>query len=246
MPDLFHPGLIEHLTGVTDGAVVPVPNGSEARWAIDNSGRQCVRKREADTGVQPLLAEAASYLLALELHVRQPHAGVFHDGQEWSWMSERLRAAGEHWDADMRDLIANPEEVGRMLALDALTFNEDRHRRNLLVEPVGDAAHLRVWAIDSGNAEIGSPSDFVRRGLAAPSPHNHAHGLPIEALRPAALAAAQVAVQLADDKLRAILTEACGLAREPAIDALTTTLIARCRNAPAIVSGTMDALGARP
>ena len=128
MPDLFQPGIIEHLTGVLDGGLVPVDNGSEARWARDASGRQWVRKREADTGFQPLLAEAACYLLGLELQVRQPHAAVFHDGQEWSWMSERIRVAGEHWDPDMRDLIANLDEVGRMVTLDALTFNEDRPR----------------------------------------------------------------------------------------------------------------------
>lgn len=244
MPDLFHPGIIEHLTGVLDGDLVPVDNGSEARWARDASGRQWVRKREADTGFQPLLAEAACYLLGLELQVRQPPAAVFHDGQDWSWMSERIRVAGEHWHPDMRDLIANLDEVGRMITLDALTFNEDRHRRNILVEPVGDEAHLRLWAIDSGKAEIGWPGDFVARGLAAPSPHNHARGLPVDALRPAALAAAQVAVQVADDKLRLMVVEACGLAREPAIDALTATLIDRCRHAPSIVSGYLDALGA--
>lgn len=246
MPDIFHPPQIERLTGVVDGELVPVVNGSEARWARDATGRQWVRKREADTGFQPLLAEAACYLLALELQVRQPRAAVFHDGQEWSWMSERLRATGEHWHPDMRDLIANPDEVGRMLALDALTFNEDRHRRNILVEPIGDESHLRLWAIDSGKAEIGWPGDFVDRHLASPSPHNHARGLPIEALRPAALAGAQLAAQLADTRLRALIVEACGLAREPAIDALTAALIGRCRHAPSIVSGYLDALGALP
>ena len=246
MPDLFQPGLIEHLTGVADGPRIEVPHTSEACWARDASGRQWVRKRESYTNWEPLLAEAASYLLGLELKVRQPHAAVFHDDDGWSWMSERVVAAGEHWSADMRDLIDNPEELGRMLALDALIFNEDRHRRNILVEPVNDEAHLRLWAIDAGTAEIGWPNDFIQRGLASPNPHNHARGLPIDALRPAALAAAQVAAQLPDNRLHAIIAEACGLAREPAVDALAAALTMRCRHAPTLISGYLDALGALP
>jgi hypothetical protein len=243
MLDLFHHGVIEHLTGVLDGGFVPIENGSEARWAIDSSGRQWVRKRESDTGFQPLLAEAASYLLGLKLQLCQPQGAVFHDGHEWSWMSQRIVAAGEHWHGDMRDLIVNPDEVGRMLTLDALIINEDRHRRNILVEPVYDEAHLRLWAIDSGNALIGQLDDFIGRDLTVPSPHNHARGLPIDVLRPAALAAAQVAAQLPEEKLRAIVAEACALARESSVDRLAAALTARCRQAPSIVSGYLDALG---
>lgn len=245
MPErtLFGGGRIEHLAGVLDGPPVPVENGSEARWARDATGRQWVRKREADTGFQPLLAEAASFLLGEHLGVPQPRGAVFYDGEEWSWMSERIVAAGEHWEPDMRDLIANLDELGRVLTLDAIVFNEDRHRRNLLVEPLGDEAHLKVWAIDAGKAEIGWPSDFVARGLAAPSPHNHARGLPIGAMVEPALAGAAVAAALPEDALRALVGEACALAREPAAAALADALVARCRRAPEIVTRYLDALG---
>jgi hypothetical protein len=245
MPDrgLFGCHQIERLKGVVDGPVVPVENGSEARWARDATGRQWVRKRESYTGFQPLLAEAASYLLGEHLGVPQPQGAVFYDGAEWSWMSERIAAAGEHWEPDMRDLIANLDELGRVLTLDAIVFNEDRHRRNLLVEPVGDEAHLKVWAIDSGEAKIGWLGDFVRRGLAAPSPHIHAPGLPIQALAEPAMAAAFVAVALPEDALRSLVGEACVIAREPAASALADALLMRCRRAPEIVAGYLEALG---
>ena len=82
-------GGIETLTGVTDGPLVPIENGSEARWAMYASGRQWVRKREADTGFQPLLAEAISFLLARRLGVRQPDGAISSDESGLSWMSGR-------------------------------------------------------------------------------------------------------------------------------------------------------------
>lgn len=233
---------IERLVGVVDGSHVPVSNGSCARWARDASGRQWVRKRESDTGVQPLLAEAASFLFGQHLDVPQPGGAVFHDGTEWSWMSQRIEAAGEHWDPDMRDLVVNLDGLGRVLALDAIIFNEDRHRCNLLVEPIDDEDHLRIWAIDAGKAEIGWPSDFIGRGLAAPDPHNHARGLPIAALAEPALDAAAVAAQLDKDRLRGLIGEACDLAREPAAEPLADAFIQRCLHAPEIVARYLESL----
>lgn len=243
--ELFKPALIERLVGVVEGDPIPVPHGSDARWARDASGRQWACKREENTGFNGLLAEAASYLLGRDLEVRQPNAAVFHDGEQWFWLSERVAGAGEHWHEDMRDFIDNPDELGRMLALDALTANVDRHRRNILVEPMNDEAHLRLWAIDSGNAIIGQPADYIGLGLDVPAVTNHAHGLPIAAVRGAAMAGAQVALALPNIQIRAIVVEACGLAREPKVDALADALIKRCRHAPEIVSSYLDALGAR-
>lgn len=235
---------IETLTAVTDGALVPIENGSEARWAIDSTGRQWVRKREADTGFQPLLAEAISYLLARRLGVRQPEGAVYADESGLSWMSERIVAAGEHWEPDMRDLIANPAELAAMFVLDALIVNEDRHRRNLLVQPVGDETRLRLWAIDSGNALIGQIDDFIARGVEPPNPSNHARGLPVGALRDAALAVAAVAHQLDESDVRAYVKEGCRLVKEARGLDLANALFARCREAPTIVTGYLDLVGA--
>lgn len=159
-------------------------------------------------------------------------------------MSEVVRAV-THWNAEYRDLIVNLDEVGRMLTLDALTLNEDRHARNILMQPQSDDAHFVLWAIDSGDALIGSPTDFVMAGLKHPDPRNHARGLPIEALRSGALASAQQACALPERRLHAIVAEACGLAREPEQAALTDALIHRCGHAPQIVASYLDALGWR-
>lgn len=183
-------------------------------------------------------------LLGELLAVPQPRGAVYLDGTEWSWMSERIEAAGEHWDPDMRDLVVNLDELGRVLALDALVFNEDRHRRNLLVQPVDDEGHLRVWAIDAGNAEIGYPDDFLQRTRTAPSPRNHARGLPIGRLAASALAAADVATNIPEQRLVALVAETCELGRENRTEKLNYAVLVRCRRAPEIVASYLDALGA--
>lgn len=237
---------IERLGSVIDGDRVPIENGSEARWALDGSGRQWVRKHERDTGFQPLLAEALSFLIGRCLQVRQPEGAVYEDVEGWSWMSQRITAGGEHWEPDMRDFICNPNEVAAMFVLDALTLNEDRHRRNMLVQPEGDETRLRVWAIDSGNALIGQISDYLERGLDPPSPHNHALGLPIAALHDAAIASAGRAAHLDANELSSYVAHACLLVKEPRSSELAAALIARCRSAPAIVTSYLERLGARP
>lgn len=228
-----------------DGEAVPVANASQARWAMDASGRQWVRKHTDHSGLEALLAEAVSFLLGGRLRVRQPHGAVYIDKDGWSWMSERIRAVSEHWEPGMRDFIENPGEVGAMLALDAILLNEDRHPGNLLVQPQKDETHLRVWAIDSGNALIAQPFDFLSRGLEAPNPHKHARGLPIAALCDAALAAAAVATTIDVDDISAYVTHGCALVGEPRAAELAVALRARCRAAPAIVTSYLERLGAR-
>lgn len=241
--DLFAPALIERLVGATDGDAIEVPHGAEARWSRDSTGRLWVRKRESFTGYNGLLAEAICHLLGGELGVRQPNAAVLHDGVEWSWMSEAVPAV-RHWSPAFADLIDNPDEVAHMLALDAVTLNDDRHAANILAQPKDDHAHYVLWAIDSGNALVGQPADLLRAGLDHPNPRNHAVGLPVDALRASAMAAAEVAGTIPEERLLHIVSEACGLAREPRVPAIADALIQRCRHAPQIVASYVDALGA--
>ncbi len=245
MHPLFQQGRIEHLNGVEDGARIEVQHNNDACWAIDASGRHWVRKRDSVTGWESLLAEAASFLLGLELEVRQPTGALFRDNGGSSWMSERIPAVGEHWLPDMRDSIVNLDEVARMIVLDAITCNEDRHSGNILVQPTVDPDSLRLWAIDSGEARIGWVEDFSKLGTMVPNPFNHAPGLPIEVLREDALAAAQVALQIPEATLFAIAEEACSIVQEARVELLTAAMVLRCRNAPQIVSSYLDDLGAR-
>lgn len=232
--DLIGPR-IPRLTSIVDGPFVPVENGCEATWALDDQGGRWVRKRESNTGCEPLLAEAIAWLLGRLLGVRQPDAAVFDEKGERSWMSGMVPSVG-HWTRDMRDYVENLDEVAAMLVLDALVFEEDRHARNILVQPLGDEVHLRLWAIDSGNALVGHVSEFIARGLDAPSPHNHARGLPIDVLGETALVIAGRSCHLEERVIHLVSVEACSIAREPRIDDLSAALARRCRAAPEIVA----------
>jgi len=136
----------------------------------------------------------------------------------------------------MRDYIENPDEVAAMLVLDALVCEEDRHAANILVQPIGDEVHLRLWAIDSGNALIGHVSEYVARGFEAPSPHNHARGLPLDVLGEPALVIAARSCLLEERVIHLLSLEACSIAREPRVDDLSAALLRRCRAAPEIVA----------
>jgi hypothetical protein len=78
----------------------------------------------------------------------------------------------------------------------------------------------------------------------SPDPRNHARGLPIQALQRSALAAAQVAVGISEERLTSFVVEACALVEEPEVDALSGALVRRCRNAPALVLSYLQRLGA--
>lgn len=232
---------IARLDNLILGAPVPVPNGSEARWARSLDGRTWVWKSEGMSGYQALLAEAVSWLLGRALGVRQPEVAVAQVDAEWSWLSEVVKPS-KHWSAEDRDYIINLDETGRMLALDALVGNGDRHAQNVLVELHPDPTALRLWAIDAGNALVGQIDDYLALGLEPPDPHKHARGLPVEALRPGALAAAEVACHLDRATLRAWVAEGCAIAREPRIDDLTEALHRRCLKAHPLVLSYIEAL----
>ncbi len=229
------------LSDVLLGPPVSVPNGSEARWARTLDGRTWVWKGEVSTGFEALLAESVSWLLGQALGVRQPQVAVAQVGGEWSWLSEAVQPI-KHWSADDRDFILNLDEVGRMLALDALVANGDRHAQNVLVELHPDPTSLRLWAIDAGNALVGQIDDYLALGLEPPDPRNHARGFPVDALRSGALAAAEVASRLDHAVLRRWVAEGCSLVAEPRIDDLTEAVYRRCQNAHPIILRYIEAL----
>lgn len=244
---MFEPTSLEVLTSVKDGPAVQIANGSEATWARDAArGRTWVRKRETNTGVEPLLAEAICWHLGNYLGAPLPNAAVYHDGSEWSWMSEVVPSPGCHWDPSMRDSVANPEAVGAMFALDAITLNEDRHAQNIIAPFVSNSTHVRLWAIDSGNAIVGYPVDFANAGLRCPDPRNHARGLPIQVLVDGAMIAAERAMAaVRDEQLRWRIEDVCHLTRESpdTVRALVGAIFRRCEAAPDIVARYLELLG---
>jgi hypothetical protein len=148
----------EELTSFED---VQVPHGAFADYVVDSSGREWVRKKEINTGFQPLLAEAFGSLFASELGVRVPIPAVQEYGNQKAWLSRRIPLV-THWDETKIPFIENLDELGRILALDALLANEDRHRGNILLQSTGQEEDaFEIWSIDMGNALVGFPSDFL-------------------------------------------------------------------------------------
>jgi hypothetical protein len=232
----------KRLQGVVLHDRVPTNDGSTARWARDAKGRTWVAKR--DIGANEVLAEALAFALGEKLSVRQPQGAVFNHGGSPGWLSAAIPDAAPY-DPDRRDHIANIDEVGHMLALDAIIFNEDRCQQNLLLTPEDDGRFI-VWAINAGSAQLGCPADIRGRGVEPPGVGNHARGLPWAVLHEPALGAAAVAASLPDEVLRQIVVEGCAQTSEPQVEALVDALTLRCRHAPAIVARYMENLGARP
>lgn len=232
------PNRIEHITGdLVARGPIRVPHGANADYVIDTQGRSWVRKKEIETGFNCLLAEAFGALLASELSVPSPDCAV-HRGQtgKQAWLS-RLMPDITHWDPAKIPFIENLDELGSMIALDAILINEDRHRGNILLQSVGeDSEELHAWSIDLGNALVGWPSDFHGATERIPDPRNHARGFPVHALEDIALETAHEAMTISSEIIREYSQEACGLVQEPTIDDYAEVLYSRCRNAVQIVS----------
>jgi hypothetical protein len=235
--DLF-PWRIERISRLGTERSIPVPNSSEAHWVQDASGRRWVIKWEDDTGVEPLLAETVSWLLGDEIGVPQPKAAVFLDENHRAWMSEVVPNV-VHWEPRHAHLLINAQQLGAMLALDAICHNEDRHLGNILVQPDPDELHLRAYAIDSGSALVGW-KDFHSIGTAVPSPRNLAPGIPVDLLETGAMAAAQRATGLDPGEILAMISEACEIARDPGGVALNNALVVRLAQAPYLVAAYLE------
>ncbi len=211
---------------------------------IDSEGREWISKGGDSVGWNDIFAETVSWLLGRRLGVRTPDAAVHVDaaGRPF-WLSRRVRFY-KHWSAGNDERVVNLGELARMLVLDALVGEIDRHAGNLILEPTPDGKGLTAWAIDSGNALIGQPSDFEALGLDPPDPKNHAKGVPIDALAVAAQEAAIEAEALGDDEIKGFVYEAVTIASGPDGSNICEALRARCRGARLLVPAYLDLLRA--
>jgi hypothetical protein len=242
--DLF--GQIERVRSLKDVGYVLIASTDQPTLAEDSAGRLWVRKRVLHTKHESLLAEALGWLVGRALGVPTPDAAVSGEGEDLSWLS--LHQEGVlHWDPRDTPLIENLPSLGRMLALDAILFNEDRHEGNLLLQPNPDPEHLRAWAIDMGMARVGWPRDFAKLGMKLPSVEKLVHGLPVEVLSKEAHAAAEQAVTLSSSySLGRYVDEACAIAGEPQRDLLLEALAARMKYAPELVATYLQVVGTKP
>jgi hypothetical protein len=206
---------------------VPVACSAEVRYAASASGERWVAKRCARTDV---IAEACGWLLARELDVPVVArvAVSLHEQDLW-WLGALVHNAG-HFTPSASQQVSNPEALGRVLLLDALLGNEDRHTANLLVEHSANGP--RVIAIDFAGSWAGSPSTFVERGDEAPSVARLAAGITRGLVSSSAEACAVRAEALSTATLSAIAFEACrvaGYGRHEDLDEALTFRFARAR-----------------
>lgn len=204
--------------------------------------RDWLLKLDEDSGPQEIVAEAVCWLLGREFGVKLPNAAIFANGSRRGWMSELVPAI-QNWSPEFRDQIINLDEVGRMLALDAIVGNPDRHGGNILVEFQPDEAHIQLWAIDHGNAVIADSIQFRQLGLGAPMPHCDTPNLPYEVLCMPAMSAANEMRVCDGSLLRKYTLEAWACIDKMPPAGVVDLLIERCKVAPEIVGRYLEVLG---
>lgn len=208
------------------------PNQSEARYAKTHDGRAWLLKWKMER--REILAEALGWLLSSRLKVPTPEGAITtHNGKQ-AWLSAFIEQTS-YWDRSNMSGIHNIDEIGSMLALDAIVYNEDRHCQNILLEPDPTEYAIKAWSIDLAASEIGLPESIKRIGLDLPRAAYIAEGIPVDAIQENARATAQLASKIDPKDLRDDVVEACGLAGEPKVDVLFDALLKRFQSAPSLV-----------
>lgn len=239
---------IERVASLVDGQAIRLPATITHCHAMDDKGRRWVRKRDSDTGPESTVAEAISWLVGREIGVPLPAAAVHGVGTaELSWLSGLVDPM-IHWDADKWDLVSNQEAMGAVIALDAITLNEDRHNGNILLEAT-DEGRLRLWAIDSGLALVGRPAELRGRIGEIPAVTDRAPGYRGQVVRDvasAALEAARRAAMIPPHTLFGFASEAASLlpkADAPDVAALVDVVRVRCEAAEKLTAALLQATG---
>jgi hypothetical protein len=236
---------IERLPSVVDLGPVPVRNSCDAAYATDGE-RRWVRKPLM--GADGLLAEALGFMLGRELLAPIPDGAVTGPTDDLAWLSEVIPNI-QHWDSQYVNFIINFPEVGRLMALDAILLNDDRHAGNLVLQATAtNEFERKAWGIDMGNALAGRPSDYAKAGLSTPSIAKLVDKLPVALIAEGALLAATQAQELSKFVVVSMVREACELAHEPREneDLLSAALQARLARAPDLVEEYLSKIGARP
>jgi hypothetical protein len=227
-----------------DHGDVPVPHTGNAVYSIDREGHRWIRKRECNIGVEELLAEMLGWLVARKLDVPVPDGAVFLMGHDRSWLSAQVPNV-VHWAPERAPFVINVDGLAAMMTLDALIMNTDRHAGNILLQPSPNELHLRLWAIDHGQALVGWPLDFAKHCKEITSPRYLARGLPLDLLLDHALEVAELATKLSMSEIQPMVIEACTIAEEKDAQIIIESLAARCANAPTLVEGYLKKVGSR-
>lgn len=221
---------------------VPIENGSDAYYAVDPAGGRWVAK--PTLGANQVVAEAIGWELSRALSVPTPDAACV-GPVPVTWLSSALPHVA-HWDAADVFRITNMDDLGRMLALDVLIGNWDRHVGNILLTP-DDGPGLKVYSIDVANAWVGDPSDLAEHSNEAPPVDRLVEGIPVELTHDPALDLARRAGQLSPAFIQEVVSSACILGGRSVkiAEAIASLLEDRCRDAERLTTGYFQLLGAR-
>lgn len=120
----------------------------------DEKNHKWFLKKEDDANI---LAEAASWLLAKKLKVPVPQGAICHLCGEMYWCSSNVVGTTD-FDLSYAALagIKNRSDLARILLLDIIVGNPDRHRANLLCQ----IEESKIWAIDFAASRIGIPEKY--------------------------------------------------------------------------------------
>lgn len=212
----------------------PVPIGACRPFYFDDiGGGVWIGKSTANMAWSGLCAEIVAGLLGQQIGARVPPFAVSPSVDETVWLSSLVNDV-QHWSATASGRIANINELGAMVALDAIIANSDRNLGNILVQPTDDGSGLIAWAIDHEKARIGRPGELLRDGLISPEPRGtHAKPFLVDAIEEAAHLAADLASALPHELLHSLAQEAAELAKldDYVQDELERVLVTRCRGA---------------
>lgn len=235
------PERLRRVSSMVDVGRVTIRNSSEARYAIADDGTKWVKKF---LGANELLAEALGTLLAMDLGVPTAHGGYWIDGSGERWWLSKVVEPVLHWKPAFAERLAEPSELGALLALDALIGNRDRHSGNILLRPSPNETDLRVYSIDVADSWIGTPFDLEHAGLDVPPVDNVARGIPVGIVADGARACAERAVGLPAHRVVDSCREACFIANEPdtSCPRLVSALTIRLESAPIIVEKYLELL----
>lgn len=133
------------------GEEVPRPHTKKAHDLTTLGGERWVAKSQATIKLHGLRAEVVSTLVAQVLDVPVPEGALCQLAGVWWWCSNFLTPA-HPWEKGQR--LVNAAACARIVLLDLLVHNEDRHRDNLLIHR---QSGKRVVAIDHEQAWVGYP-----------------------------------------------------------------------------------------
>lgn len=186
-------------------------------------------------------AEAFAWLVGHQIGMALPDGALYAGDAGVGWLSRRIPDA-RNWAPEDRDAVSNTEQIGAMLALDAVLANDDRHQQNVLVV-AGTPTGRSLIAIDHGRLNIVHEARLIALGDAPPKPHDDRPALDYRALRPAALAAGDRMSALPDDTVIAWLSEAFQAQREQVPSGLPDLVLRRFNVACKTVETYLNRLG---